>query len=248
MKSQTSLGNSRVARGAVIAGLVFLLSACAEESRSAAAIPKESHPAIAGQAPLRPQKDVVVAVESQAGTSAEKLIAPALTVSEMRQVERLKASYFGLGAGGHERYPEVPTPEEWAVAFRKSDEQLKREAETGDITAKFLWADRLLGLAERDVASNGPDAHGIEAFVVTDEIMRASRSPFAAYLFGRQMYNLSTTRNPAYVVAALQVGYSRGDARARDALVAFEANHPGVDQALVTQIINSVEKQHKPKP
>jgi len=171
-----------------------------------------------------------------------------LTEDDRRRLSMTQNAYFGAAIVGQSSFPEVPTASDWAAAARMSDEELQAEAKRGDTKAKFLWADRLLGNAERELKTKGSTKHVVEIFPLINELTAKSASPLAAYMFGRQMYGLSTTHNPAYVVGALQVGYARGDSSAKDALAAFELKHPGVDEALVRQVIHALEAPRQKGP
>lgn len=76
--------------------------------------------------------------------------------------------------------------------------------------------------------------------MTVSQLMSESRSPFVAYLYGRQRYALAD-KNPAYIVGALQAGYARGDTRAKERLVEFEAAHPGVDEEVVRSVVLALQ-------
>lgn len=234
---------SRTKSSSVLLVIVMVAVAsggCTEQSDAAGPTPA-AQPMVASTASAPRAKGVEPLSLPPATIASEE----ALTSDQRRQVRGLGASYFGMEPIADPEFPEVPTAEDWAASFRMTDDELRKRAESGDTKAKFLWADRLLGAAEKEIKQTGSSKKALDAFVLVGELASRSRSPLAAYVFGRQMYNLSTTRNPAYVVAALQVGYSRGDARAQNALEAFEAQHPGIDEALVRQIIDSIERSHR---
>lgn len=224
--------------------VVLLIAAasggCAKQSDTAGST-QAARSTLASTAPAPPRNEVEPPSLPPASAVWKE---EALTPGERGQAGGLGAAYFGMEPIADPGFPEVPTAQDWAEASRMTDDELRRRAEGGDTKAKFLWADRLLGVAEKELKQTGSSEKALDAFVLVGELASRSRSPLAAYMFGRQMYNLGTTHNPAYVVAALQVGYSRGDTRARNALEAFEARHPNIDEALVRQIIDSMETPH----
>lgn len=226
----------------VACSLPLVLASCGDRGRSESQVAPSSPPVPRVEQPTGARDDVQLGSSVARDGRSQRL---AVTDAEAKQLQAHTKQYFGVSMARSGAFSEVPTAEEWAAAFRMSDEELRAAAAKGDLKAKFLWGDRLLSNAIRDRSARSAEPPA-ELSIVIGELSLRSASPQAAYLFGRQMYELGTTRNPAYVAAALEYGNRRGDPRAEDALRVFRQNNPDIDEGLVTQVLDSLERPHRP--
>lgn len=132
-----------------------------------------------------------------------------------------------------------PMPEEWLAARNLLDTELERLAQEGNLTAQMFWINRvgekigpILGAGEG--LGNSPADKELfrrftEARLMADDLLRSTKSPFAAYLSGRIASAGSFGNPPGLVAGSFQLAKELGDDRADDYMRRFSEEHPGMD-------------------
>lgn len=147
-----------------------------------------------------------------------------------------------------------PMPEEWLAARDLSDEDLAAMADAGDVNAKLFLADRISERLAPIQASRRPDVEPAlpENDIITGfarsntaalQALRASDSPFAAYVYGRTLSAGTWGAPPEPVAAGIALARDRGDDRASSILAAFERAHPGMDPAYIRSVYAGAAKR-----
>ena len=138
-----------------------------------------------------------------------------------------------------------PMPEEWLAASRMPDDELKRLADTGNTKAQMFHADRLSRrlAALQHARSNNALPSGIteqqlvamtgESLAAAAKLMRSTRSPFAAYLYGHALSAAAPNTPKEPIVAACFAARDRGDVRANALMNALTAPHPSLNMQIV---------------
>lgn len=188
-----------------------------------------------GSQPLAPQ---FVRTETPTATSWGEQLA-ALPQEEARHLSEKNANYFGALA--YESVEErellkrigIPLPDDFLDARRLAVEELKSGAESGDLTAKLIYIDRLIDEAQRKttaqdgIAGEEANALAAQASFELGKIKGRSNSAFIPYLDARLFS--SGRPKPEYVTGAMLAAFDRGDTRAIGLLEPYAREHPDVD-------------------
>jgi len=231
----------------VIAGMVLVLvTACSHrgpEPSTESAAPRNDPPHVVTRVEPRPGTLSVpdglrlpsVPSVKAAPSWTDRLAT--MTADERKQLESLNAKYYGmlefdsaeeqkaLVAAG------VPMPEEWLAASRLSDAELARLANARSAKGSLFFADRQLDRfveAKQRLEGTGVDSDfdsavinsRAQSMVFASQALAITRSPFAAYLYGR--IGERTFGEQEYTAAAIAVAMALGDDRARGLARQFE--------------------------
>lgn len=139
-----------------------------------------------------------------------------------------------------------PMPEELWKARHLTDTELQKMADSGNIKAKILYADRLavqardIKMTDREKGPNGNRlAHlNAQASIQATEALKYSRSPFAAYVAGYQRTLMYDSVAP--IVASLFIGRELGDHRAGTYIRILEESAPNTDISEVYAVYNNM--------
>lgn len=171
----------------------------------------------------------------------------AMPAAERAMLQDIDARYFGaLRFNSTAEQADLakkgfPMPEEWVAASRLSNEELKALANSGNVKAQMLYADRLgTEIASLQNPANDPDLSSdqrqrelmrvvSEALGGGAKMMRATDSPFAAYVYGRSLSGATAGGRPEAMAGAFFAARDRGDARAPALMATFTRLHPDMN-------------------
>lgn len=148
-----------------------------------------------------------------------------------------------------------PTAQEWLDARHLSDDELKSDAERGNVNATIFYTDRRLQFIEGLIASSG--AHSIsEVFQASPDLLaqyeqlvidthvsaagllKIHPTPFSAYLFGVSSAVTGGADFP--MPASMQLAADLGDARAPDLLRDYSSKAEGMDPNAIASAYSSM--------
>ncbi len=145
-----------------------------------------------------------------------------------------------------------PMPEEWLAAQRMPDAELEALANEGNIKAQMINIDRVssqIGAVRatgRGLTTSQPDMALFNRVTAANttvlELMRRTKSPFAAYLDG-QINSAMSQGNPAESMAsAIMLAGDLGDRRADSLLTTYMHAHPGMNAGTITSRYSGMKR------
>ncbi len=138
-----------------------------------------------------------------------------------------------------------PMPEEWLAASQLTDDELKRQADAGNIKAQMFYSDRLgsrlmemqatrkADIALSDEAQARIVGLASQALSSSAKLMKTSNSPFAAYVYGRSLSGSTPGAQPEAMAGAFFAARDRGDIRANNLMATFTRQNPGMNNQTI---------------
>ena len=231
--------------------MLSLASALATSLCMTACSPDASHEVVASNAPRHPvqQHETAAAAQRHGGSAlfhwSER--GSGLPPADRAYLAQLSSRYHNIFADLDGRsLREVralgfPTAQEWLEARQLSDEELKADADGGNLNAKIFYTDRRLMEIERLVASLEADSildvfrespelraqhqqQVIDTHVSAAGLLKFHPTPFTAYLFG--VSSAVTGGEEFPIPASMKLAADLGDTRA-PALLRDYSRHVG---------------------
>ncbi|MBB1087711.1 hypothetical protein H4F99_04330 [Lysobacter sp. SG-8] len=139
-----------------------------------------------------------------------------------------------------------PMPEEWIAAKSMSTMELEALANTGNSKAKMFYVDRVSDeIGSIRQSGQGLDTSSSEDMALLSrvaaantmvlQLMKSTRSPFAAYLDGRINTAMTQYGPPESMASAILLAGDLGDVRASDLRARYFHAHPDMNAAEITQ-------------
>ncbi|MGG6345219.1 hypothetical protein ACQ5SA_18450 [Stenotrophomonas indicatrix] len=169
----------------------------------------------------------------------------------------IKNRYFGAIAYENEqerRYLEdsgFPSIDEWLQARAMNDNQLQQWASNGDGKAMAFYIDRMLeratpylhlrGVDETAYKASPAASYALKAYEFSTQIQSTHKSPFTGYLLGAMFSTLAYPQSPESAAAGIMAARDAGDPRASALLLAYEVNHPGMNQQVILAARRAME-------
>ncbi len=174
----------------------------------------------------------------------------ALPPPDQAYLEEVRERYFGTLAFQDEAEQRelvrqgFPMPEEWLAARELPTSELERLADAGSVKARMFYIDRVSQeIGPRQARGDGldpslPDERALlgrigRASAMTSELLRRSRSPFAAYVVGRFLSAMSHGNPPEPFAASFLMADRLGHRRAMELQKQFLTAHPGTDASAI---------------
>jgi len=245
--------------------ILFLGSALVASMCMTACSPYASHDVVSSNASRHPvqQSEASAAAQRHGGSAlfhwSER--GSGLPIADRAYLAQLSSRYHNIFSGLDGRpLREVralgfPTAQEWLDARHLSDEELKADADGGNINAKIFYTDRRLMEIERLVASLGADSiqdvfrespelltqHEqlvIDTQVSAAELLWLKPTPFAAYLYGKGSAVTGGAELP--IAASMRLAGELGDNRAPALLAEYTRRGKVVDDELSMSVYSSM--------
>lgn len=150
-----------------------------------------------------------------------------------------------------------PMPEEWLAARDLPTAELERLADAGNVKARMFYIDRV----SQEIGPRLARGDGLEvsrpadrallsrigrASAMSSDLLRTTRSPFAAYVIGRLNSATQFGNPPEPFAAAFLLADARGHRRALELQKSFAAAHPGMNTHALVASYSLLQTMAKP--
>lgn len=146
-----------------------------------------------------------------------------------------------------------PMPEEWVASSMLTDAELKELARRGNLKAAMFYSDRLANQLALLQSRAGAAAQGeydvqrqlnlviAEALGSGAQLMRATDSPFAAYVYGRSLSGATQGVRPEAMGGAFFAARDRGDTRAPRLMAAFSRQNQNMNNQTIMSAYSAMK-------